>query len=162
MPASEFPSQPIVQRRSEAEVYSTSPTEQMRFLFSGAAGQPEFYEERAARGDGPPLHRHAWASWEYLVQGRLRVVVDGDEFPVTAGDFFYTPPNAVHAYVVESEQAHMVGFNLPGGTFRDLTREADALIRAAGGAPDPDEFVALAAEHVIEILGPPLDPRQGA
>lgn len=151
-----LPTEPIVQRRDEATTYSMSPTEEMRFLFSGAVGQPEFYEERLARGDGPPLHRHPWASWEYLVDGELRVVIDDEEFHVSTGDFFYTPPSVAHTYVVDSDTARIVGFNHPGGHFEDLNREVAPMFLEPGG-PDMEAVVRRAAEHGVEILGPPLD-----
>ncbi|MDZ7733226.1 MAG: cupin domain-containing protein [Acidimicrobiia bacterium] len=150
-----LPTTPLVQRPDEAPTYSMSPTEQMRFLFSGAVGQPEFYEERVARGDGPPLHRHAWATWEYLIEGELRVVIDDEELRVAAGDFFYTPPNATHTYVVESDTARIIGFNHPGGHFEDLNREVAPMFLEPGG-PDMQAVVERAAAHGVEILGPPL------
>lgn len=153
--ATPLPAEPIVQRSVDAPRYSMSPTEEMRFLFSGAVGQPEFYEERAARGDGPPLHRHRWATWEYLVDGELRVVIDDEELRVSAGDAFYTPPNAVHAYVVESDTARIIGVNHPGGHFEDLNREVAPMFREPEG-PDMAAVVRRAAEHGVEILGPPL------
>lgn len=156
----DLPSEVIVQRAGEARTYSMSPTEEMRFLFSGAVGQPEFYDERVARGDGPPLHRHPWASWELVVEGELRVVVDDEELHVGEGDFFYTPPGAVHTYEVTSDRARIVGFNHPGGRFEAMTAEVAPMFLKPGG-PDMAEVVRTAGEHGLEILGPPLSAPAG-
>ncbi len=150
-----LPRDVIVQRPADATARSMSPTEQMRFLFSGDVGQPEFFEERGARGDGPPLHRHPWATGEYVLEGRLRVVIDDEELEVGAGDFFYTPPNARHTFVVESEQARVIGFNHPGGHFENLY-DTVAPMFLEEDDPDMAEVVARAAACNVEILGPPL------
>lgn len=155
--ATDLPTGLIIQRGNEARTTSLSPTDEMRFMFAGKPGQPEFFDYRVGHGDGPPLHRHPWASRELMLEGELRVVVDGEEFTVSAGDFFYTPPNAVHTLVGESETARLIGFNHPGGYFEDLQRKAEPLFRAEGG-PDMDRIAALAAEHKIEVLGPPMTP----
>jgi len=150
-----LPSSVVVQRPDEAPSYSMSPTQRMRFLFTGSVGQPEFYEERSARGDSPPLHRHPWASWELVLDGRLRVAVDGETFEVGEGDFFYTPPSAAHTFVVVSDESRVVGFNHPGGRFEELNRTVAPLFLEPGG-PDMNEVVARAATCDVEILGPPM------
>jgi len=157
--ATDLPRTPMVRRAAEVTCYSMSPTQEMRFLYSGALGEPDFYEERTARGDSPPLHRHPWATWELVLDGELTVLVDDEEFVVGAGDCIYTPPGAVHTYVVESPRARVVGFNTPGGRFEDLNRVVAPMFLVDGG-PDMREVVARAAECGVEILGPPLAPRR--
>lgn len=158
--AAALPATAIVQRAHEARTYSLSPTEAMRFMFSGGRDEPDFFDERLGRGDGPPLHRHPWATWELVLDGDLRAVVGDDELRLGAGDFLYTPPDTPHTYVVESDAARLVGFNLPGGRFEGLQREAEPLFAAEDG-PDMERLVALAADHDVEILGPPLSPSPG-
>ncbi len=153
----DLPNAPIVQRAADATTYSMSPTETMRFLFSGEVGQPEFYEERVAYGDGPPLHRHPWASWELVIDGELRVVMGDEELRVAGGDFFYTPPNVADTYVVESETADVVGFNHPGGRFEAMNREVTPMFLVEGG-PDMAAVAAAAATYGVELLGPPVTP----
>jgi quercetin dioxygenase-like cupin family protein len=146
----------LLQRSQEREVMAFSPTSRFAFIAPGDADSPEMFEERSARGDGPPLHRHPWATWELVVSGAIRAVVDGEELRLEAGDSLYTPPGAAHAYVVESAEAHIIGMGLSGGRFHRLQAQASPLLLAEGG-PDMPAIGALAATCDVELLGPPLD-----
>jgi mannose-6-phosphate isomerase-like protein (cupin superfamily) len=150
-----LPTQVSVQRGATAERVPFGPTDSIRFMADGGPGLPEFYEERAGRGDGPPLHSHPWPSWELVLEGRIRFVVDGDTHVLVAGDSIYIPPEVPHAYVVESDTAHAVGIGLSGGRFPSLQRKAAPLMATEGGPP-MDALMALTAEHDTTILGPPL------
>jgi len=152
---SSFPKTPTVQRAADAERIPFGPTNDFRPICDGAPGLPDFFEERSARGDGPPLHRHPWASWELVVDGEIRVVIADQEFQLGPGDSVYVPPNAPHAYVVESDQARVVGINLSDGRFPSLQRQAAPLMTAEGG-PDMQKIMELAKAHGVEIMGPPL------
>ena len=154
-PISSLPAQPSVQRAAEAERIPFGPTDLLRFISNGGAGLPEFYEERAARGDGPPLHSHPWPSWELVISGQVRFVVDGATHVLGPSDAIYIPAEVAHAYVVESDDAHAVGIGLSAGRFPSAQRKAAALMAAEAGPP-MDQLVALAAEHSITVLGPPL------
>jgi mannose-6-phosphate isomerase-like protein (cupin superfamily) len=150
-----LPTRAAVQRGIEAERVPFGPTDSIRFMSGGGPGLPEFYEERAGRGDGPPLHSHPWPSWELIVDGRVRFVVDGETHVLEAGDSIYIPGGVPHAYVVESGTAHAVGLGLSGGRFPSLQRKAAPLMATEGGPP-MDALMALTAEHDTAILGPPL------
>lgn len=150
-----LPTRARVVRHGEAKTYSFVPSDKLSFLFSGVPGQPEMFDGIGERGNSPPLHRHPWASWELVIEGQVRFSVDGEEHVLGPGDFIYTPPNAPHSYIIESERARMVGFNHPAGRFEDLQRKAAPLFQAEGG-PDFEAVARLAAEHEVELLGPPL------
>lgn len=152
---SNLPADPVVQRDAEATRHSLSPTNSFRFLFEGDRGLPDLYEEWGGHGDGPPLHRHPWPSWELLLEGEIRVVAGDEEITLRAGDSLYLPPGVPHTYVVESDTSHVVGITLSDGRFAALQQQAVPLFQAEGG-PDLEGIGALAAAHDVEILGPPL------
>jgi hypothetical protein len=156
-----LPTQASVQRAATAERLPFGPTDSLRFVADGGPGLPEFYEERAARGDGPPLHSHPWPSWELVLEGSIRFVVDGDTHVLEAGDSIYIPPGAPHTYMVESETAHAVGIGLSAGRFPSLQRKAVPLMAAEGG-PSMDALMELTAAHDTAILGPPLAAAEAA
>lgn len=54
---------------------------------------------RKARGTGARPHTHPNEQWNYVVQGRLRVNIDGHEEIVGPGTLLYFPPNVVHSTV---------------------------------------------------------------
>ncbi|MEZ4266520.1 MAG: cupin domain-containing protein [Myxococcota bacterium] len=153
-----LPTTLIVRRAGDAPSASLSPTDRTRFLFADVPGEPEFFDAIGGRGDSAPLHRHPWATWELIIEGKVRFSVDGEEVVAEAGDFVYTPPNAVHSFVLESASARMVGFNHPAPRFASLQRQAQALFAAEGG-PDMKRIAQLAKEHGVDVLGPPMQPR---
>ncbi len=127
----------------------------MRFLCAGGGDMPDVTAERLAPGDGPPLHRHPWATWEVVVEGTVLVRADEEDFVAHAGDLIYTPAGVVHAFVVTgTEPARLIGMNLPGG-FHHLYAEL-AKAFEGDGPPDYGAMVAAAARFDTEILGPPL------
>jgi len=153
--AAGLPKEASVRRAAEAEHIPFGPTDVLRFVSDGGEGLPDFYEERAARGDGPPLHAHTWPSWELVISGRIRFVVGDDEHLLGASDAIYIPAGTPHTYIVESDAAHAVGINLSEGRFPSLQRRAAPLM-AMEGPPPMDEIAALAADHGLTVLGPPL------
>jgi quercetin 2,3-dioxygenase len=70
-------------------------------------------------GAGLPLHVHA-STHEVLivVEGRLRVTLDGAEHLVTRGDTVNVPPGTAHRYVSESHHAKVLSMSAPGGLER--------------------------------------------
>lgn len=144
---------PVV-RRSDAAVFTTSPTDVMRFLVAGDEGLPDIVDETLAPGDGPPLHRHPWVTWEVVVEGRIRALVDGSTYELEPGDLLFTPADVPHTFMAVGDRpARVIGVSWPGG-FHRLYAEIAAI--ATDGAPDPEAMAAAAARHGAEILGPPL------
>lgn len=59
---------------------------------------------RKARGTGARPHSHPNEQWNYVVQGRLRVNIDGHEEIVGPGTLLYFPANVVHSTVAMPEE----------------------------------------------------------
>lgn len=152
---------PIVTRREDALTFTTAPTDVMRFLALGDHSSPDVYVERLAPGDGPPLHRHSWVTWEVVVEGRIRALVGDDTYELGAGDLLFTPPDVPHTFMAIGEsEAQIVGINWPGG-FHHLYAELAPMFRT-DGPPDFGALAAAAARHGAEILGPPLAQLEAA
>jgi quercetin dioxygenase-like cupin family protein len=97
------------------------------------------------------------------MEGQLTFWVGGDVIAAPAGSFVYGPSDIPHTFVVSSAQARFLLVAEPGGFERFMRaagRPAAALTIPPPEAPPPDlaPLVALAAEHGIEILGPPGIP----
>lgn len=145
----------LVMRSGDARSFATSPTDVMTFLAEGDKQSPDVYVERLAPGEGPPLHRHPWMTWEVVVEGRIRALVGDETFELEAGDMLFTPPDVPHTFMaIGDAEARTVGMNWPGG-FHALMAELTPLF-AAGGPPDFAAVADAAARHGAEILGPPL------
>jgi mannose-6-phosphate isomerase-like protein (cupin superfamily) len=151
----------LVTRAADALTLTTTPTDTMRFLCAGDETMPDVTDERLMPGDGPPLHRHPWATREVVVEGTLLVRLGDDDVEVGPGDLVYTPPNLVHTFVVTGDApARLIGINWPGGFHRLYRELAEAFV--GDGPPDFGAMVAAAARHDTEILDPPLAIPEGA
>jgi quercetin dioxygenase-like cupin family protein len=121
-------------------------------------------EQRAARGAGSPLHvHHREDEWFYVIEGTLTFWVGGDVIEAPAGSFVYGPRDIPHTFVVSSEEAHFLLVLEPAG-FEDFVRalaEPAARLEIPPAPTSPPAMAvlgALAAEHGLEILGPPGIP----
>lgn len=149
------PESDLIQRGESAERLAFSPTSTFRIITAGGPGQADFFEEHSQRGDGPPLHRHPWPSWELVIEGRLRVRIGDAELVAEAGDAICVPADVPHTYVVESETARVVGINLSDGRFPRMQRAAVAHL-SKPGPPDFPGLAAIAGAHGTEVMGPPM------
>ena len=132
-----------------------APGETLRFLRCGDERSPDVIDGIVPPGAGPPMHRHPWATFDVLIEGTLRAVVDGAEYRLEPGDMLYTPPNAVHTFVNDGDvPARAIAFNSFGGFF-EMSQEL-AEIRMGENGPNPAEMERIAGSYGAEIFGPPL------
>ncbi len=101
-------------------------------------------------GNMPPLHvHHAEDEGFYVLAGQVTLHLPGQRIEARAGDFVLAPRGVAHTYEVGDEPARWLVLTSPAG-FERFVRGVAAL-----DAPDPARLAAIAAEHDIEILGPP-------
>ncbi len=101
-------------------------------------------------GDMPPLHvHHASDECFYVLKGEATLYMPGVERTLRPGDFIIAPRGIPHTYRVGDEPCHWLIVSQPAGFERFV---ADV---AALEDPGPEQLAAVAAEHDIEILGPP-------
>jgi quercetin dioxygenase-like cupin family protein len=117
-------------------------------------------ETLAPAGDMPPLHVHRTDDEGfYLLEGSLTLWVGPERIDLQPGEFVLAPHGVPHTYRVQSDDGA-----------RWLVTSSDAsfarFVAAAGVSatenrlpdptePDIDRLSKLAAEHGIDILGPP-------
>jgi quercetin dioxygenase-like cupin family protein len=117
----------------------------------------------ARRGDSPPLHVHTTEDEVFhVIDGCLRVVLDGTIRSVGPGETILAPKGVPHTYCVDSARATWLAITTNG----DFERFVRALARVPEGeglpaAQTPTEkeqrmLAETAAEHGIELVGPPL------
>lgn len=111
-------------------------------------------------GFAPPLHRHLTEDeCFYVVSGAARFRCDDETFEAHEGDVVLLPVGSAHSFkVLGDEPLRTLQITVPAG-FEEFTAEAGepALRRElpAPGPVDPAALQAAAAQHGIEILGPP-------
>lgn len=123
-------------------------------------GRMALIEGRASQGPASPLHVHRReAEWWYVLEGELVVWAAGSVIEAPAGSFVYGPPDVPHTFSVVSDEARFLLGTEPAGFeqfMRTCSEPADSPTLPPGEfAPDPARLAELAAQHGIEILGPP-------
>ncbi|HEY7045640.1 MAG TPA: cupin domain-containing protein [Jatrophihabitantaceae bacterium] len=137
----------------------------VRFRLGGTAtgGRFAVLDHQGERGHGSPLHRHdADEETFFVLDGEVRVEVDGQTRAAGAGAVAFLPRRLPHGFVVTSRQARWLTLHVPAG-FDDFVLDAGTRAPSVDAPPDepppdPATLAAIARSHGIEILGPPLTP----
>jgi mannose-6-phosphate isomerase-like protein (cupin superfamily) len=123
-------------------------------------------ESLAPHGESPPLHVHRKEDELFhVLEGELRIRADDEDVMVGAGQSLLAPKGVPHTYRVESRTGARWLVITVGGNFerfvRAVGRQAEGpRLPPQQGPPTPDQVDALAvtaAQHEIELIGPPLD-----
>jgi quercetin dioxygenase-like cupin family protein len=122
-------------------------------------------ESRMPHGDSPPLHvHHTEDEVFYVLEGELRIRAADADYRIGPGEAALAPQGVPHTYRVESAGgARCVTVTTHG----DFERFVRAVSRPAEGPtlPEPqgppaaeqvEALAAVAREHEIEFVGPPL------
>lgn len=114
-------------------------------------------------GFAPPLHRHRLEDeLFYVISGTARFHCDGKELAAGPGDFVALPAGLPHSFVVgPDEPLRVLQITTPAG-FESFAAAAGEPARERR-LPDPGPIdvgalARIAADHDLEILGPPPKP----
>ena len=127
-------------------------------------GRVAVIEHLAPQGAGSPLHvHHNEDEWFYVTEGELTFWVGGQVTDAPAGSFVYGPRGIPHTFTVTSPEARFLLVTEPAGFerfMRALSEPAPSLTIPPPATEPPDfaRLAAVAADHGIEILGPPGIP----
>jgi len=111
-------------------------------------------------GFAPPLHRHLEEDeMFYLLSGTAEYRCDGQVFQAGPGDFVLLPVGLPHTFIVgDSEPLRVLQITTPSGFehFAAAAGEPARQRRLPEPTPaDPAVLARAAAQHAIELLGPP-------
>ena len=106
----------------------------------------------APPGEGPPLHVHTGEEETiYIVSGEFRFQVGDEVRDAPAGSFAFVPRGVAHTWQnVGDRPGKLLATFVPAGMEGFFERLSGML------EFDPREFRAAAAEHGMEVVGPPL------
>ena len=120
------------------------------------------FEDQMAGGKMTPLHTHPDSDETmYMLEGEIRMHLDGQEHRVAAGGVVVAPRGVPHAFMVVSDTARMLCLHTPGccEAFYWDASEPTTADTAAPGVVDFDR-VRASAQHNggIDLIGPPPFP----
>jgi quercetin dioxygenase-like cupin family protein len=120
-----------------------------------SGGAFALFEDTMTRGKTTPWHAHPRSDeLIYVLDGELLVRIGGDEQKVGAGGMYFTPRGVPHAFVVVSDEAHVLGMVTPGGA-ESFYVDASEPWSGADGEVDFERIAAVAAATgVTKVLGP--------
>jgi quercetin dioxygenase-like cupin family protein len=131
---------------------------------AGTGGRMMLSEQTAPRGSGSPLHvHHDEDEWFYILEGELTIWVAGQTVVAPAGSFVLGPRHVAHTFIVSSERARFLLVTEPAG-FEGFIRAlavpaaAPEIPPAPTAPPNMEPVLRAAADHGLEILGPPGIP----
>jgi quercetin dioxygenase-like cupin family protein len=156
--------------REAARVVAVPPGQGEHWWFGGSlfeikvsaaqsGGAMLLFEATGPQGKASPLHAHpAEDETFYVLEGELRVHVDGVEHDGGPGTVLFVPRGIPHAYVVLSETARFLNILTPGSAeafYRDGGEPATSRVLPPAGPLPIERIRASAARNGHEILGPP-------
>ena len=125
-----------------------------------ADGEHTVLEMVAPPGDQPPLHVHDDSDEGfYLLEGEVMFWAGDDERRLGPGEFVLGPKGVPHTYRVTSEAPARFIVTSSTGEFAAFVQAygvpAERPELPERAAPDVERLGRLAAEHGIDLLGPP-------
>jgi len=104
-----------------------------------------------AAGLGPPLHVHRdCAESFYVIAGRYRMHLDGQDFECPAGSFVYVPLGMRHTFQSAEAGSRKLNLYTPAG----MVGYFNALAAGIDEGLDPAGLDAVAERYQMEVVGP--------
>jgi quercetin dioxygenase-like cupin family protein len=86
-------------------------------------GAFDLVESKMKKGTEPPPHIHDREDeLFYILSGELKVFADAQVFTVTAGESVFLPKQLPHAYLIQSDECHLLALMTPGGFLNAINK----------------------------------------
>ena len=86
-------------------------------------GAFDLVESKMRKGTEPPPHIHDREDeLFYILGGKMKVFADGKAMTVSAGESVFLPKNVPHAYLIESDECHVLALMTPGGFMNAINK----------------------------------------
>ena len=130
-------------------------------ILRGATPELEVIEAVVPPGYSPPLHRHDFGTESfYVLEGRMRFAVGGEEIECGPGDLAVVPRSTPHSFLTLGEEpTRVVNLVAPAGLWAFFTEcgEPAAELRLPDEIAIPADLPQIVARHDGVVLGPPLN-----
>ncbi len=84
-------------------------------------GSYSLLEQLCPKNSGPALHAHEQDEAFYVLEGEITLIAGPERFIAKAGSFIYIPAQCVHSFRVDTAEARLLNWYLPGGFERTIT-----------------------------------------
>lgn len=155
------PTRPYLRRQTEGDaLWFLGNLVTLKATGTETRGQLTVAEFVNPAGFAPPLHRHLDEDeMFYLLSGTAEFRCDGQALEAGPGDFVLLPVGLPHTFLVgPSEPLRVLQITTPSG-FEHFAADAGEPAREhrlpAAAPVDPAALARAAAQHAIELLGPP-------
>jgi quercetin dioxygenase-like cupin family protein len=90
---------------------------------SDTDGAFDLVESKMKKGTEPPPHIHDREDeFFYILAGEIKVFADGQVFTVATGESVFLPKKIPHAYLIQSEECHVLALMTPGGFLNAINK----------------------------------------
>jgi quercetin dioxygenase-like cupin family protein len=90
---------------------------------SDTDGAFDLVESKMKKGTEPPPHIHDREDeLFYILAGEIKMFADGQVFTVAAGESVFLPKKIPHAYLIQSEERHVLALMTPGGFLNAINK----------------------------------------
>lgn len=131
---------------------------EIRYLMDGTvggAGMGMFELTVPPGARVPPAHSHSDnEEIVYVLEGKLRYSVDGEERDLAPGERMYTPRGSVHAFSNPHDQPARALIVLTPDIGAQYFRDIAEVVGAPGG-PDPAAMAAVMTRYGLVLAPPP-------
>jgi quercetin dioxygenase-like cupin family protein len=119
---------------------------------SDTDGAFDLVESKMKKGTEPPPHIHDREDeLFYILAGEIKVFADGQVFNVAAGESVFLPKRVSHAYLIQSEECHVLALMTPGG-FLNAINKMNAPARTMEIPSDMETYSTADLTATMEIF----------
>ena len=81
------------------------------FQYLGKGTLMNVFHWNMADGSAVPMHTHESEQFGYCIKGGFKIIEDGKEYEIGAGDAYFIPPNVPHSFVAVGDTEAIDVFN---------------------------------------------------
>ena len=116
-------------------------------------GSYSLLHQRCPKDAGPAPHTHDQDEGIYVLAGDLTVIAGGEQYTAHSGSFVYVPEGTVHSFRVDSAEAELLNWYLPGGFEESVTKAASTGRRELPPVGVDSTITAVQQKALFEQVG---------
>ena len=116
-------------------------------------GAFDFVVSKMRKGTEPPPHVHAREDeFFYILSGSIRSYTGGQVFEVAAGESMFLPKGKPHAFLVQSDEVHVITVITPAGFFNAVNKMNEPAQKMAIPPDDVLTYANMDLTKTMEIF----------